>query len=585
MQSTTSGEVKQAPRISVVLPTCNSETYLEEAIDSLLAQTFEDFELLVVDDNSNDRTLALLADYQKKDPRISVIPGPGNGLAAALNFGVRKARGEFIARMDADDIARDNRFQKQVEMLDANPEVGACGTLFQQFIDGNDLHVHMEKVRLSDLLYGCYIGHPTVMFRRQLFIDHELFYNEALRYSEDYELWSRAIRFTKLGNVPENLLWYRRHSKSASVMHKADISSVDVAIKLDMIDYVTGGLPEKIRVPLKALLENRPVEEAEREALVGEVMDMIRFPEQCSRFELLSYFHQLKEFSDDFLRRIAADTLSNLHYYVISYNHLTHLKSIVKFFQSIGAKNVSIIDNASTFQPLKEYLKTCPYRVYYMHKNYGHMVLFECPVFRETIDNEFFVLTDPDILPVAECPSDYLLKFLEILLRYPMKNKVGFSLKIDDLPDHYKLKENVIQWEKGFFKNGVERRGMTIYDANLDTTFALYRPRREWRTNHFYEAYRVGAPYTARHLPWYRNLAQLSDEEIFYIQNDLGSSNWNGTMTTEELHKKYGTTASSEAESAEIVIRLKHALTWPFRKLRNRIRRYLQIAKSISHQI
>ncbi|MCL7999184.1 glycosyltransferase [Brucella sp. 21LCYQ03] len=527
------------PRVSVVMPTRNSEKYLKPALESILNQAFGNFELIIVDDQSTDTTLDIISGF--KDQRIRVIDGPGAGLSAALNEAIRQARGEYIARMDADDISEPSRFGKQVSFLDEHPEIGVCGTLFNEFGDGEALHNHMENVRYSDLLMGCYIGHPTAMFRRELFAKHQLFYNEHMRFSEDYDLWSRAIRVTGVANLPEILLQYRRHGNNASVAHMQAMHNLDLDVKANMIEYLVGDLERNDRSILKNLLKGDIIDANARATFVSRTLSQIKRPDLCNPLELLSVFHQICPFSQAEIASIGQDLLREIPVFIISYNHLTYVKGIVNYLESAGFQNIHIIDNASTYPPLLDYLDESRHSVHHMGQNYKHMVLFESKKFADIIDNEYFILTDPDVIPIHQCPADFLFFFLDILLRNPTKNKVGFSLKIDDLPDHYNLKDNVIKWESRFFENPRKIREISVYDAPIDTTFALYRPRKDWRNNDFYSAIRTGAPYTARHLPWYRDLKELSDEEIFYRSKDEGSSNWNGTMSADELHKKYNT--------------------------------------------
>ncbi|WP_434661757.1 glycosyltransferase [Paraburkholderia sp. A3BS-1L] len=539
----------KTPRVSVVIPTRNSEKYLKEALDSILRQTFTDFEVLIVDDNSSDDTLSIIYGYA--DTRIKVLNGPGKGLAAALNLAVREAKGEFVARMDADDIADATRLGKQVAFLDEHPDVGVCGTLFQQFMGGDAIHNHMENVRYIDLIMGCYIGHPTAMFRRELFARQELFYNESMRFSEDYDLWSRAIRVTKLANVPEVLLHYRRHNESASMANMNEMHGLDVGVKLRMIDYLLGGLSPADAEIVTGMLKGDPIEESTRVGMLAKLIGSIKHKNLCSPLELVSVFHQLNPFSKSDLIRLSADIVNAIPIFVISFNHLSYLRTIIAYFEKAGFDNIHIIDNASSYPPLVEYLRNSQHKVHYMGSNYKHMVLFDSMKFKELVDDNYFVLTDPDVLPVEECPTDFLYVFLDALLRHPTKNKIGFSLKLDDIPNHYELKDNVLKWEGRFYEKAEKCGDMTIYNAPVDTTFALYRPRKEWRNADFFSAFRTGAPYTARHLPWYRDISQMTDEEIFYRGVDQGSSNWNGTMSSEQLHRKYGT-AGAENGTAEI---------------------------------
>lgn len=536
------------PRVSVVIPTRNSEKYLREALESILAQTFANFEVLIVDDNSTDGTLDIIRSYT--DSRIAVLKGPGKGLAAALNFAYRQARGEFIARMDADDIAEATRLGKQVAFLDEHLDVGVCGTKFQQFMDGDAIHHHMENVRYTDMLMGCYIGHPTAMLRRQLFIENNLFYDESMRFSEDYDLWTRAIRVMKLGNVQEILLRYRRHTESVSIAHMDEMHRLDVGVKLRMIGYLVGDLSPADIEQVTAMLGGKSANEVARLDMLAKLMASIKYPDLCSPLELASVFHRIKPLAKDDFIRLCKDVIAEIPVFIISFNHLTYLQRSIAYFERAGFKNIHVIDNASSYPQLVEYLRASPHKVHYMGINYKHTVLFDSLKFKELVDFSYFILTDPDVVPIEECPFDFLYAFFDVLLSYPEKNKIGFSLKLDDLPDHYELKENVLKWEGRFYEKSKSHGSLTIYDAPVDTTFALYRPRKEWRTSDFFSAFRMGYPYEARHLPWYRDLSKLTSEEIYYRSLDQGSSNWNGTMSAEQLHKKYGTGAASEANNA-----------------------------------
>ena len=228
------------PKISVLMPTCNSAKYLAEAIESILEQSFTDFEFLVIDDASTDITVEILRSYA--DKRIVLLQGPNKGLAAALNYGLSKARGQYIARMDADVIAVSSRFEKQVAYLDRHSDIGVCGTVFQEFMFLHGIDIQLENIRYADLLSGCYIEHPTAMFRRELFSEHSLFYDETLQYGEDYDLWARAVRVTRLGNIQEKLLQHRRQAENAPTVSMKTMTGFEMGVKILMIEYLVGRL-------------------------------------------------------------------------------------------------------------------------------------------------------------------------------------------------------------------------------------------------------------------------------------------------------------------------------------------------------
>ncbi len=236
----------------------------------------------------------------------------------------------------------------------------------------------------------------------------------------------------------------------------------------------------------------------------------------------------------------------NIPIYITSYNRLTDLQKLISYLEKHNYKNIKIIDNASTYPPLLEYLDNLPYKVHKMPENFGHIALFKVEAFKNIVENEYFVLTDPDVVPIDECPDDFMEKFMEILQDNREITKVGFSLKIDDLPDHNKRKDEIIKWEKQFYEYPFEYKGLKHYLAQIDTTFALYRPIKDWYVDPkipdypiFFKGIRTGFPYTARHLSWYLDLENLSDEMIFY--NNLDTMNigtWNNNESTKDFDTK-----------------------------------------------
>jgi hypothetical protein len=203
-------------------------------------------------------------------------------------------------------------------------------------------------------------------------------------------------------------------------------------------------------------------------------------------------------------------------------NRLTFLTQIIESFRNRGYHNITILDNNSTYPPLLDFYKTNSCKVIFLEKNLGFDALEKIPLYNK-IRKNYFVYTDPDILPVEECPDDFLKFFLDTLKKYPTVQKVGFSLKIDDLPDTYESKKQVIAWEKKFYDN---RIGDKLYLARIDTTFALHRPYATISTKGRYKMIRTGYPYTARHLPWYNDSENLSEEETYYTNHVEIGTHW-----------------------------------------------------------
>lgn len=204
------------PLVTVLLPVYNGETYLHDAVASILNQCFKDFELLIVDDGSTDGSSKIIEGFN--DSRIRVLKNAQRlKLSGALNRGIQEGKGKYIARMDADDISLSERLQCQVDFLEKNFEIGLCGTWVEKFGQGTSA---INKYPSSNdqisayALFDCPFAHPTVMFRRDLFLQHELSYDETYYPTEDYELWARAIDYFPVTNLPEVLLRYRVHENS-----------------------------------------------------------------------------------------------------------------------------------------------------------------------------------------------------------------------------------------------------------------------------------------------------------------------------------------------------------------------------------
>ena len=226
------------PRLSVIMPTYNTkEEYLREAIESILTQTFTDFEFLIIDDGSTNNTEQVVLSYD--DARIKYVKNKKNlGLVTSLNKAFHLACGEYIARMDADDISLPQRFEKQILYLDANPEVSLLGTAMQIFPDIRDVYLP-TRVTFLGLLEGCIIAHPTIMYKKACFEKHGLLYDEEYKHAEDYELWSRAIRYIEIRNLDTILLRYRQHQDQISTSHSSEQHRKALKAQQNMRNYLT----------------------------------------------------------------------------------------------------------------------------------------------------------------------------------------------------------------------------------------------------------------------------------------------------------------------------------------------------------
>ncbi|TAN51551.1 MAG: glycosyltransferase [Rhodospirillales bacterium] len=212
------------PKISIVMAVRDGAAHLYETLASLQAQTLHDFELIVIDDGSKDETPALLDGWQ--DRRMVRLRNPEPlGLAAALNQGIGLARGEYIARQDADDLARPERLAVQAAFLDAHPDLVLLGSAYDVIGPGGDLletQCQPEEdrdIRWQMLFHNAFC-HSSAMLRRDMLNKNDLLYDTKLAYAQDYDLWSRLLHFGKGANLAEPLIALRLHEASMSAKAK-----------------------------------------------------------------------------------------------------------------------------------------------------------------------------------------------------------------------------------------------------------------------------------------------------------------------------------------------------------------------------
>ena len=230
---------QKTPKVSVLMPAYNVEKYVGAAIESILNQTFTDFEFIIINDGSTDNTAKIIKEYAKKDKRIRFIDNKENkGFIARLNDCLDLARGEYVAKMDSDDISLPERFQKQVDFLDTNLDIGMVGAALKAFGDADYVLRHPEKVGIIDFVYGC----KTTIFmaRREIIEKNNLRFDSNYFSAEDYEFYSRFARVAKIANIQDVLYMYRWHGKNVS-KEKANIQQeTSKRISDNVINFVTG---------------------------------------------------------------------------------------------------------------------------------------------------------------------------------------------------------------------------------------------------------------------------------------------------------------------------------------------------------
>jgi glycosyltransferase involved in cell wall biosynthesis len=244
-----SDEQIMPPVVTVLLAVYNGDRYLRPAVDSILAQTFTNFELLVIDDGSTDRTLQILRTYEQADRRVRIVTRPNRGLTNTLNEGLGLARGKYLARMDADDLCLPERFAKQVAFLDAHPDCVLLGSRVL-VIDSEGMPIREmasetghDEIDAAHLGRGWPVVHPAVMMRLDA-LKKIGGYRDEFNTLEDLDLFLRLAEVGKLANLPDVLLHYRQHF--ASVTHSREAKQIEIRQAIYDQTRTRRGLPPDV---------------------------------------------------------------------------------------------------------------------------------------------------------------------------------------------------------------------------------------------------------------------------------------------------------------------------------------------------
>ncbi len=232
----------QSPKVSVIMPVYNTSKYLNEALNSILNQTFTDFEFIIIDDASTDGSKEIIKSFT--DERIILIENELNkGYVFGLNYALSIARGELIARMDSDDISNMNRLEIQFNYLKENQKIMLCGTYYELM---NNKEIIKHPVEHDDIIKGLFWGsvfcHSSVMFRKSFLTQNMLLYNPKMEPSEDYDLWTRMVQIAgaKFANIPEILISYRVHNQQVSQTKQFLQNRNSLKIRLSYLNWYLG---------------------------------------------------------------------------------------------------------------------------------------------------------------------------------------------------------------------------------------------------------------------------------------------------------------------------------------------------------
>lgn len=240
---------KQVPLVSVVMSVYNTpEKLLREAIESILNQTYTNLEFLIVDDGSDVMTAKIIREY--KDTRIHVIPNETNiGLTKSLNIAFSRAKGKYIARMDADDISYPKRLAWQVKFMEKNKDISVVGgwtrsnSSIQKYYGSNT----SEYRKVCMMFENAGISHPTALFRKSFLVENNILYDEEFKKAQDYKMWTDILKYGKIGVAPRVVLFYRVHPKQISASSSTEKYSqkyYDRLIRVQLLENLCSTLKE-----------------------------------------------------------------------------------------------------------------------------------------------------------------------------------------------------------------------------------------------------------------------------------------------------------------------------------------------------
>ena len=586
-------------RASIVILTYNNlQSCTIPCLDSVLEHTdLSRDEIIVVDNASTDGTQEWLNSLQIKNLRV-ILNSENFGYAKGNNIGIAQAQGDFVILLNNDTLVSKCWVDKLIRGFDhdvglVGPISNRIGSMQQVSIPGVNRKNYLdlttrytakhktEQYEVEKLCFFC-VAIPIRIIKRVGYLDEN--FGRGNFEDDDYCLRVRKEGF-KL-RIVEGCFIYHTGSVSFKKIKSSDYNAlINKNLKYFETKHQVNYSFENVVRDYRNILQNAKSSEVYlyRKPIYDLVNSSIRVKSRwktyvkafdskyfyglisfvCkewkklhnvptllrkasrfySNFGIVGISGRLNERLFDTLEKqpeLPANCPKDIPIFIISFNRLFCLRQLVSYLVELGfKKNIVIIDNASTYGPLVDYLSSLDVKVVRLSKNLGHLALWKCGLFDKEISTAPFILTDCDVLPKENCPSDFIDFFYKRLLKDKDLTKVGFGLEISDLPEKYQRKKEVIEWELQYWLN-VDEQDRGFYKAHIDTTFAVYRPNVKPYMSKWWRSLRSNYPYVARHYPWYitDDISREVLEEEFYYQKSAKSvsSHWysDGYLTKEK---------------------------------------------------
>jgi len=505
-------------KLSVITINYNNAPGLEKTVRSVLSQGYKNFEYIVIDGGSTDGSKEILESFTNQ---ISYwISEPDSGIYNAMNKGISKAIGEYLLFINSGDTLYSKNVLDQV--FSYNPEQDIVyGDLHRIFPDGKtDIAAMPNHVDINHMFTST-ICHPVTFIKRYLFQKYGL-YREDLKIVSDWAFFFKIIVFGRISqkHLPITISTFRMDGISSLPENEDLIIAETQKVIKESFSYELLDIYEKHDKYYN--FYNKKIFIIGRR--IRNIINCIVNKED--RYNYI--YNNRKKFIISIINKTVRsqkkDT-ATIPIIIINYNRLADLKILVNFLLQRKHKNIVIIDNNSTYPPLLGYYKEIENSVTIerMSKNYGHMVFWENKELYKKYSEGYHIITDADIIPNKNLPLNYVQQLIDILDKNKNVTKVGFALKIDDIPDFYQHKQKVLDWEKKHWENTIRDN---LYLNELDTTFAIYPPHYQYDLFNFYFAIRVAGDFTAKHNGWYIDDKNLTEEEEYYFKTASDSNSW-----------------------------------------------------------
>ena len=498
-------------KLSIITINRNNAAGLRKTIESVLSQTFTDFEYIIIDGASTDESVEVIKEYA--DKITFWVSEPDKGIYNAMNKGILKANGEYCLFLNSGDyLVESDVFKKIFDNVQSDEDI-IYGDLKRTFPDGEKDIVKMPDCITPSFLYNASLAHPSTFIKRYLFDKYGL-YNELYEIVADHAFFVKVflmgrIKYKHINVVVSNFMMDGTCSKMSNVFQISAEREKSFVSQLPQqyIELINDF--NSLSVTFNKFRNNKAI---------------LLLNKLSNRKNKLKRYVNMKIKSFLLFKIVNPYKLNYLDIPIIinNRNRVSYLNRLINSLKIRGYRNIHIIDNNSDFPLLLDYYKNSKCIIHKLNYNGGFCSLWDSNIFDTFFKNQYYIYTDSDMELPEECPDNFVEFMLFNLWKYKSIDKIGLSLIIDDLPDNYLYKKNVIEHETQFWKDKFDKN---LYNADVDTTFALYRINKKGPAGYI-RAVRTTPPYSIRHLPWYQDSNELSSEDVYYNAHSETRTHW-----------------------------------------------------------